>query len=102
MLSFDTDPLTGSEYAFTRLRLAANTSAEAPTLVLPRVEGACCTTAVGMELAGVEDPAEFEAVTATLRVLPTSPLATAYVDAVAPVIGAQPSPAELQRCHWYS
>ena len=58
------------------MRLAANTSEEAPTFVLPNVAGARCTTAVGAELAGVEAPAEFDAVTATRSVLPTSPPAT--------------------------
>ena len=71
-LSFDTVPATGSEYSLTRLRLAANTSGEAPTLVLPNVAGTCCTTAVCAELAGVEGPAELDAVTATRSVLPTS------------------------------
>ena len=72
MLSLETLPATGSEYWLTRLRLAANASEEAPTRVLPNVAGACCTTPVCAELAGVEGPAELKAVTDTLSVLPTS------------------------------
>ena len=71
-LSFPTAPATGSEYSLTRLRLAENASAEAPTAVLPKVAGACCTTAVCAELAGREGPAELDAVTDTRSVLPTS------------------------------
>ena len=51
MLSFETAPATGSAYWLTRLRLAENTSPEAPIVVLPNVAGpAEDTTAVGHEL----------------------------------------------------
>src|SRR5207253_5777182 len=47
-LSFETEPATGSKYSLTRLRLAANTSEEAPTLVLPNVAGASAATAASV------------------------------------------------------
>src|SRR6266851_3116365 len=102
MLSFDTEPATGSEYSLTRLRLGANASEEAPMVVLPNVPDGRCTTAVWAELAGVEGPAEFDAVTATRSVLPASADATTYVEDVAVEIGAQFAPLESQRCHWYA
>jgi hypothetical protein len=50
----------------------------------------------------MDEPAEFTAVTATRSVLPSSAEPTVWVDVVAPEIGAQLAPAELQRCHRYS
>jgi hypothetical protein len=50
----------------------------------------------------VADPPAFVAVTATRRVKPTSPLATAYDDAVAPLRFAHDAPALSHRRHWYA
>jgi hypothetical protein len=58
-----------------------------------------CTTAVAEEKALVF-PAELVAVTRTLIVNPTSAVATAYVEFVAPLIGLQSIPDGSQCCHW--
>jgi hypothetical protein len=60
------------------------------------------TAALGDDVA-VAEPAEFEAVTLTARVEPVSEAPkTPYSSAVAPGIGAQFSPWESQRSHWYA
>jgi hypothetical protein len=58
----------------------------------------CGTTAVAAELAEL-DPDRFVPVTTTTSVEPISLLATVYDDEVAPTIGAQFTPFELQSCH---
>jgi hypothetical protein len=63
--------------------------------------GAACTTAVCADVA-VADPAEFDAVTATRIVEPTSAETSVYAAAVAPEILTQFAPEESQRCHWYA
>ena len=56
------------------------------------------TTAVCTELALLE-PTEFEPVTATRNVEPTSAATSAYVCAVAAAMSTQPAPDESQRRH---
>jgi hypothetical protein len=53
-------------------------------------------------LVAARDPAEFEPVTTTRTVPPTSALPSRYDDPVAPVTEIQPAPELLQRCHWYA
>ena len=52
-------------------------------------------------LAADAEPAEFEAVTTTRTVPPTSAPTSRYEAEVADVMSAQPCPDESQRCHWY-
>jgi hypothetical protein len=58
-------------------------------------------SAVWLDTAVVDPPA-FVALTATRSVNPTSPLATAYDAAVAPLMLAHAPPALSQRRHWYA
>jgi hypothetical protein len=58
-----------------------------------------CTTAVAAEKS-LTLPAALVAVTRMRIVVPTSPVVTAYVDAVAPGIGPQSAPVGSQLCHW--
>jgi hypothetical protein len=58
-------------------------------------------TCVGLELTGPAVPAEFEAVTSTSSVWPTSADAATYDADLAPLIAAQPFPLSSQRVHWY-
>jgi hypothetical protein len=80
-----------------------------PTTALPLIAGsavfaggvatgAAATKAVWLDTAVVDPPA-FVAVTATRSVNPTSPLATAYDAAVAPLRFEQAAPALSQRRH---
>jgi hypothetical protein len=59
---------------------------------------AAVTTAVGLEVP-VEEPFLFTALTVTRIVLPTSVDPSGYVDAAAPLTGAQPFPELSQRSH---
>ena len=61
--------------------------------------GAAATVAVADEVALLE-PAEFDAVTVTRIVEPTSELLAAYVCAVAPPMSAQLPPLASQWRHW--
>jgi hypothetical protein len=61
---------------------------------------ACVTAAVCEDVAELA-PLGFVAVTTTRMVLPTSVLATVYVDAVAPEIAAQLLPCASQLCQAY-
>ena len=77
-----------------------------PEVELPEIVGSAVaagggggeTTGVGREAAVLEPPAPI-AVTVTRNVEPTSPAATAYAEAVAPVMSPQPPPVASQRCH---
>jgi hypothetical protein len=59
------------------------------------------TTAEAADCA-VVDPAAFRAVTLTRILRPTSAAASLYSALVAPEIGANVVPGELERCHWYA
>ena len=59
------------------------------------------TTSVGDDSA-VLVPKEFDAVTATRIVEPTSAAVNPYVCAVAAVTSLQPAPLVSQRRHWYA
>jgi hypothetical protein len=59
------------------------------------------TTTVGADVA-VGDPAEFDAVTATRIVAPTSAITSVYVCPLAPAIDVQLPPPVSQRSHWYA
>ena len=63
------------------------------------LSGAADTTAVCADKA-VLAPPEFDAVTATRIVEPTSAAVNPYVCAVAPGTSLQAEPAASQRCHW--
>ncbi len=60
---------------------------------------ACVTTPVAFDGDDAVEPAAFDAVTTTRSLWPTSAPTTAYVEAVAPPMSAQPLPAESQRRH---
>jgi len=57
------------------------------------------TAAVAEEVA-VDEPAPFEAVTATFTVAPTSEDVRTYEEADAPAMPTHPPPTPSQRCHW--
>ncbi len=102
MLSFETDPATGNEYEFTRLRPVENVSDEPPTDVLPKVAAPAVTTAVWAEEAGAEDPPPLDAVTTARNVEDTSAACTTYLEALAPEIAEQLAPPESQRSQAYA
>ena len=80
---------------------------DCPTFAVPTMVGGVMSTggpgstnAPCSEVAGAEGPAEFEAVTVTRNVEPTSSEPIRYVCAVAPEIAEQLAPFASQRCHW--
>jgi hypothetical protein len=83
-----------------------------PTTALPLIAGnavfaggattgAGATAAVALEVA-TDDPALFDAVTATRSAEPTSPTAGTYEELTAPARDAQLLPEPSQRSHWYA
>jgi hypothetical protein len=69
--------------------------------VLDGASGAAVTVPDCAELALLE-PAEFDAVTVTRSVDPTSPDITVYDCPLAPAMSLHDPPLESQRRHWYA